>query len=67
MKINELRELTKDELQLKLNDFTEELFNLRVQKATNRLENPMRIKAVRKDIARINTLLTEMERGNNGK
>ncbi|RLC52413.1 MAG: 50S ribosomal protein L29 [Candidatus Cloacimonadota bacterium] len=67
MKINELRELTKDELQLKLNDFTEEMFNLRVQKATNRLENPMRIKAVRKDIARINTLLTEMERGNNGK
>jgi large subunit ribosomal protein L29 len=67
MKINELRELTKDELQLKLNDFTEEMFNLRVQKATNRLENPMRIKAVRKDIARINTLLTELERGNNGK
>jgi len=67
MKINELRELTKDELELKLSDFTEEMFNLRVQKATNRLENPMRIKAVRKDIARINTLLTEMERGNNGK
>ncbi len=67
MKINELRELTKDELQLKLDDFTEEMFNLRVQKATNRLENPMRIKAVRKDIARINTMLTEMERGNNGK
>ena len=67
MKINELRELTKDELQLKLNDFSEELFNLRVQKATNRLENPLRITVVKKDVARIKTLLTEIERGNNGK
>lgn len=67
MKINELRELTKEELQLKLDDFSEELFNLRIQKATNRLENPLRIKVVRKDIARIKTLLTEIERGNNVK
>lgn len=67
MKIIELRELTKEELQQKLNDFSEEMFNLQVQKATNRLENPMRIKVVRKDIAQIKTLLTELERGNNGK
>ena len=67
MKINELRELTKAELQQKLHDYTEEIFNLRVQKATNRLENPMRINDVKTDIARIKTLLTELERGINGK
>lgn len=67
MKMLELRELTQDELQQKLLDLKEELFNLRFQQSTNRLENPMRIGGVKKDIARIKTLLTQMKRGNDGK
>jgi len=59
MKMLEIRELTSSELQQKLNDMTEELFNLRFQKATNRLENPGKIKFLRRDIARLKTLLTE--------
>ena len=60
MKIQELRELTIDELQQKLEDFREELFNLRFQKSMNRLENTNRIVEVKKSIARINTLITEL-------
>ncbi len=60
MKIQELRELTVDELQQKLEDFREELFNLRFRKSMNRLENTNRIVEVKKSIARINTLVTEL-------
>ena len=60
MKIQELREFTIDELQQKLEDFREELFNLRFQKSMNRLENTNRIVEVKKSIARINTLVTEL-------
>ena len=67
MKMLELRELTLDELEQKLLDLKEELFNLRFQQSTNRLENPMRIRLVKKDIARIKTLLTQMKRGSDGK
>ncbi len=72
MKMSEFRELTKEELQVKLDESKEELFNLRFQDATNRLENPMRMKALKKDIARIKTLQTERDksmniRGNDGK
>ena len=72
MKMSELRELMKEELQVKLDEFKEELFNLRFQDATNRLENPIRMKTLKKDIARIKTLLTERDksmniRGNDGK
>lgn len=59
MKAKELRDLTVKELNDKLLDYKKELFNLRFQQAINQLENPMRIKAVKKDIARINTILTE--------
>lgn len=59
MKISELRDLTTDELKQKLEDFTEELFNLRFQRATNRLDNPSRFKKVKRTIARIKTLMTE--------
>lgn len=59
MKAKELRDLTVKELNDKLLDYKKELFNLRFQQAVNQLENPMRIKAVKKDIARINTILTE--------
>lgn len=61
MKITELRELSKEEIMQKLNDSQEELFNLRFQKSMNRLENANKIKDVKKDIARIKTLLTERE------
>ena len=59
MKAKELRDLTVKELNDKLLDYKKELFNLRFQQAINQLENPMRIKAVKKDIASINTILTE--------
>ncbi len=59
MKTSELRALTIDELKNKESDLRKELFNLRFQKATGEIENPMRIRAVRKDIARILTIVTE--------
>ncbi len=62
MKIVELREFSNDELTQKLEDLKEESFNLRFNKALNRLENPLRIREVRRDIARIKTLLTERDK-----
>ena len=61
MKAKEVRELSYVELQDKLNDLKEELFNLRFQLAVNQLDNPMRIKAVKKDIARIMTMIRELD------
>ena len=61
MKASEIREMSADELNAKLIDLKAELFNLRFQHAVNQLENPVRIKAVKKDIARVNTLLRERE------
>ena len=61
MKASELRELSESELQLKLKDLKEELFQLRFQLAINQLDNPMRISAVKKDIARIETILRQRE------
>ncbi len=61
MKASQLRELSAEELQEKLRSLKEELFNLRFQLAINQLENPMRISAVKKDIARVQTVLTELE------
>ena len=57
MKANEIREMSSTELNAKLKDLKAELFNLRFQLAVNQLENPMRIKAVKKDIARIKTIM----------
>jgi large subunit ribosomal protein L29 len=57
----ELRELPEDELNARLDAAKEELFNLRFQLATGQLDNPMRIKQVRHDIARLHTVLTERE------
>jgi large subunit ribosomal protein L29 len=57
----ELRDLPEDELRTRLESAKEELFNLRFQLATGQLDNPMRIKEVRHDIARIMTVLTERE------
>lgn len=61
MKASEIRELTAEELQAKLKDLKEELFNLRFQLAINQLDNPMRISAVKKDIARVYTVMREQE------
>jgi len=60
-KTRELRDLPDDELHSRLDSAKEELFNLRFQLATGQLDNPMRIKEVRHEIARLMTLLTERE------
>lgn len=59
--VQELRESTPQDLELKLKDLKGELFNLRFQLATGQLENPMRIREVKKSIAQIKTILREEE------
>lgn len=59
MKAAEIRDLTDQELDRKLADLKEELFNLRFQMATGQLDNPMRMKFVKKDIARVMTVIRE--------
>ncbi len=61
MKASEIRELSTAELETKLKDLKAELFNLRFQLAINQLDNPMRVSAVKKDIARVKTVLRENE------
>ena len=59
MKAKELREMTGDELSAKLKELKNELFNLRFQHAINQLDNPHKIVDVKKDIARVMTILQE--------
>lgn len=61
MKAKEVRKLSADELDTKLLDLKKELFNLRLQHATNQLENPLRIAQVKKDIARVKTMIREQQ------
>ena len=61
MKASEIRELSDKELGEKLRDLKAELFNLRFQHAINQLDNPMRIEAVKKDIARVKTIMRANE------
>ena len=61
MRAKDLREMSAVELQDKLNDLKAELFNLRFQLAVNQLDNPMRIKAVKKDIARVMTIMQQLD------
>ena len=61
MKINEVRDLSTAELEEKLQEYKQELFNLRFQKAVNQLENPKRITEVKKTKARILTIMHERE------
>ncbi|QJA05732.1 50S ribosomal protein L29 [Thermosulfurimonas marina] len=61
MKARELRELSLPELKEKLRELREELFNLRFQKTIHQLENPMRIRQVKRDIARVLTVIREKE------
>ena len=65
MKITELRDLSTPELEEKLAQSKQELFNLRFQNAINQLDNPMRIGAVKKTIARILTIINEREASEN--
>jgi large subunit ribosomal protein L29 len=58
MKISELKDLTAEELRVKNRDLRQELFNLRLQQATSRLEKPARLRTLRRDIARIETQLS---------
>ena len=59
MKINKIREMSSEDLIKELSELKTELFKLKFSLATNGLDNPMKIKDVKKDIARINTILTE--------
>ena len=59
MKAKEIRELSVEEREDKLTDLKKDLFNLRLQNATNQLDNPTRIAEVKRDIARVNTILRE--------
>ena len=61
MKAKELRELTNEELAVKLKTLKQELFNLRFSNATGQLTNPMQIVSCKKDIAKVKTILTERE------
>lgn len=61
MKANEIRELSPAELNEKLASLKSELFNLRFQLAVNQLDNPMRIAAVKRDIARVKTIIRANE------
>ena len=59
MKISKIKEMSSPELEKELSELKSELFKLRFSLATHGLDNPMKIKEVKKDIARINTVLTE--------
>ena len=61
MKASEIRKMSAAELETKLRELKDELFKLRFQQAINQLDNPMRISAVKKDIARVLTVLREIE------
>ena len=64
MKNNKLKEMSSPELEKELGELKSELFKLRFSLATNGLDNPMKIKEVKKDIARINTVLRQRELAN---
>ncbi|MBR1811558.1 MAG: 50S ribosomal protein L29 [Clostridia bacterium] len=61
MKASEIRKMTSEELDAKLLELKDELFKLRFQQTINQLDNPMRIKTVKKDIARIKTVQRDIE------
>ena len=64
MKINKIKEMSSPELEKELGELKTELFKLRFSLATNGLDNPLKIKEVKKDIARINTILRQRELAN---
>ncbi len=66
MKVKEIRELTTEEIEAKIKESKEELFNLRFQQATGNLEKPSRIRDLRHTVARLKTVLRERELNNEG-
>ena len=63
MKASEVRQLKPAELEARLGELKKDLFTLRMQHATNQLENPIRIRAVKRDIARVKTVLRQQQSG----
>jgi large subunit ribosomal protein L29 len=61
-KMRELKDLSADDLKKKESDLREELFNLRFQKKVGQMENPLKIRSLRRDIARVKTLMSERRR-----
>ena len=62
MRAEEIREMTADDIKSRVTELEEERFRLRFRSATEPLENPLRLRTIRKDIARLKTVLTERER-----
>ncbi len=63
MKPNEIREMSVEDLKTRIDELTRERFNLRFRSATESIENPMRFRDIRRDIARMQTILREKENG----
>jgi len=63
MKANEVRQMGASELEAKLGELKKDLFHLRMAHATNQLDNPIRIQALKRDIARVKTVIREKQRG----
>ena len=61
MKVNEIREMSVEDLRAKIEELTTERLNLRFRSATESIENPMRFRGIRRDIARLQTILRERE------
>ena len=61
MKANEVRQMSTEELEKKLSELKENLFTLRMQHAVNQLDNPLKIQSVRRDIARVKTIIRQNE------
>ncbi|TMA12718.1 MAG: 50S ribosomal protein L29 [Deltaproteobacteria bacterium] len=61
MEVKEIRDMSRDELIQKRSDLREEIFNLKLKKATSRLESPMKLKETKRDLARLETVLRERE------
>jgi large subunit ribosomal protein L29 len=64
MKAKEIRELSLEEMQLKRGELEQELFNLRFQHEIGQLDNPQRMKQIKKDVARLNTIIREVDTKN---
>lgn len=62
MKAGDIRELTAEELRQKYDETVQEMFNLRIQKSTGQLENPARLRHLRREKARVRTIMNEKER-----
>ena len=63
MKPAEVRDMKLDEIKTKAQELTKELFNLRMRHITNQLENPLKLRFLKKDIARVKTIIAEKEKG----